>query len=102
MGKEYKLSRRPIALERFRPDASVNRYLIVQIHCDTAERRAELESYVERNFGLSAQAWRSLPLVPIPHTRYQSGVVARLVEQPPATPKQHKARSVRERHRHQG
>jgi len=81
-GREYKLSRQPIGLEKFRAVPDLKRYLIIEIHCDTPERRAELEHLVERYFGLSAHAWRSLPLVPIPHTRYQSAVAARIVEPP--------------------
>jgi hypothetical protein len=81
-GKEYPVGSRPISLERFRPVRGVDRYLVVELHIDGPERTAMLESLVERHFGLSRQAWRSVPLVPVPHSRYQPPVLARLVHLP--------------------
>jgi uncharacterized membrane protein len=81
-GKEYRLGSAPIWLERFRPVRGIDRYLVAEIHVTDAERRADFEALVERQFGLSREAWRSLPLVPLPPSRYQPAVAARLLELP--------------------
>ncbi len=80
-GKHYVLDSLPIDLERFRPVKGVERYLVVEIHVGD-RRRARLEKLVKLQLGVSPQAWRSLPLVPIPHTIYQTPVSARLVQLP--------------------
>jgi len=82
LGKEYRIGSPPIWLERFRPVRGIDRYLVVEIHIAGAERRADLESLVERRLGISREEWRSLPLVPLPHSRYQPAVAARLVQLP--------------------
>jgi hypothetical protein len=82
LGKEYRLDKKPISLEKFKASRGSNRYLIVEIHCDTAERRGELEALIEQTFGLSAPAFRALPLVPLPHSVFQPAVAARIVQAP--------------------
>ncbi|MEO6602025.1 MAG: glycosyltransferase family 39 protein [Polyangiaceae bacterium] len=77
-GNEYSVGSRPIRLEKFRAVPGIDRYLVVEIHVDD-ERRRELERLVEKKFGLSVQEWRSLPLVPTPHSTYQPAVLARIV-----------------------
>jgi len=90
LDKEYSMGARALSLEKFRPVSGIRRYLIVEIHSDNPERQAEIESLVERKLGLSAEVWRSLPLVPLPHSPYQPAVVARLVQLPPPRPKRKK------------
>jgi hypothetical protein len=80
--QEYGLDKKPIRLEKFEAVRGSDRYLIVEIHCDTAERREELETLIEQTFGLSAPAYRALPLVPLPHSIFQPAVAARIVQVP--------------------
>jgi hypothetical protein len=75
---DYKLNRKVIPLESFRPLRGVKRYLVVEIH--TGPRQDELETLLKEHFGLSAKHWHALPLVHLPHTLYQPAVTARLVE----------------------
>jgi len=82
MTREYRIGSRAVSLERFRRVRGIKRYLIVEFHVDDEERRAELEALVERHFGLAADEWRALPLVRVPHSKYQSSFVARLVQLP--------------------
>jgi hypothetical protein len=79
MGKEYSVGSRPIRLERFRPVKGIDRYLVIEVHVESS-RRPALEKLIRRQLGVSAQRWRSLPLVPLPHSIYQSPVSARLVD----------------------
>lgn len=95
-GKRYRVGSWPIALERFRQVKGIRRYLIAEVHSDGPERRKKLESLVRRYFGISPAAFRALPLLDVPHSRYQPAVKARLVEiaegyQVPAPPR-HKRR----------
>ena len=80
-GREYKVGPPPISLEKFRPRRRFNRYVIVEIH-STEERQAEVASLVERTFGLSPEAWASVPFLPLQRTTYQPAVRARLVQLP--------------------
>jgi len=82
LGSNSQGAARAVGLERLRPVRGVKRYLIVEIHSDTPARQAEIESLVDRAFGLPAQAWRSLPRVPVPHSTYQAAVTARLLQLP--------------------
>jgi hypothetical protein len=77
--KEYDVGSKPIWLEKFQPVRGINRYLVVELDIGP-ERQAELESTVEKRLGISPEEWRSIPLVPVPHSRLQSAVVARSVE----------------------
>jgi hypothetical protein len=79
--KEYDVGPRFIRLEKFRSLPGIKRYLIVELH-STAERHAEAGVLVERSLGLSAQAWNSLPLFPLPRSTYQPAVTAYLVQPP--------------------
>jgi hypothetical protein len=88
-GKEYRLGSPPISLEKFRRVRGIDRYLVVEIHI-AEDRRADFESLIERQFGLSPEAWRALPLAPLPRSSYQPAVVARLVQIP--------SKRVRQRH----
>jgi hypothetical protein len=81
-GKEYHLGSPPISLEKFRRVRGIDRYLVVEIHVGEGDRRDALEKLVKRHFGLSPEAWRALPLVPLPHSLYQPAVAARLVQLP--------------------
>ncbi|HEY0463621.1 MAG TPA: hypothetical protein VGC79_05405, partial [Polyangiaceae bacterium] len=78
-GKEYRLGSPPISLERFRPVRGIDRYLVVEINV-FGDRRPAFEALITRRLGLSVEAWRALPLVPLPHTRFQPAVAARLVQ----------------------
>jgi hypothetical protein len=82
MTREYRIGSRPVRLEHFRPVRGIERYLIVEFHVDEADRQATLESLVEKHFGLSPEEWRALPLVRLPHSKYQPPVAARLVNLP--------------------
>jgi hypothetical protein len=98
-GKEYRIGSKPIKLETFRPIRGVERYLVIEIHVDD-ERRVDLEALIVKKFGISVEEWRSLPLVPVPHSIYQPAVQARIVSfrgQPPPEPprKKQKRRRVR-------
>ena len=79
--REYPLGTPVIRLEKFQPVAGIERYLLVELH--TGPRQRALETLVRRNFGISREAWRGLPLVQLPHSRYQSPVKARLIQLPP-------------------
>lgn len=83
LGSQYAVGRRPISLERFKRVKGITRYLVVQIHCDQPERRAQLEAMVKRKLGITIDRWRSLPLAPLAGSTYQPPVTARLVELPP-------------------
>jgi hypothetical protein len=61
----------------------IHRYLVVTIHVDGPNRRAVFERLVRRHFRRSPEQWRALPLIPVPHCRYQPAVAARLIELPP-------------------
>ncbi|MEO6599835.1 MAG: glycosyltransferase family 39 protein [Polyangiaceae bacterium] len=78
-GKVYPIGSRPIRLENFRPVPGIDHYLVVEIHVDHPVRRRRLEALVAKKFGLSVEEWRSLPLLPLPHSIYQSAVHARIV-----------------------
>jgi hypothetical protein len=80
-GDEYRVGSRPIRLERFHRVRGINRYLVAEIHMND-ERRPVLESLVEKKLGLSAQEWRALPLLELPHSPYQVAVPARIVQLP--------------------
>lgn len=77
--KFYPIGSRPLPLDKFSLLPDVERYLVIEIHVDGPERRAEFESLVEERLGLSVEEWRALPLVPLPHSVYQTPVPARLV-----------------------
>jgi uncharacterized membrane protein len=79
VGKEYPIGSRPLRLEKFRPVPGIHRYLVIEVHVDGPVRRAAFEALIERHFGLSREEWRALPLVPVPHSIYQTPVRARLV-----------------------
>ena len=79
--REYDVGPRLISLEKFRLLPGIHRYLVVLVHA-SAERRAEAGVLVARNLGISAQALSSLPLVPLPHSTYQSAVTAYLIVPP--------------------
>lgn len=79
--KQYNVGSRLIGLEKFRPIPGIRRYLVVLLDA-TPERHAEAGALVERELGISAQAWRSLPLFPLPRSTYQPAVTAYLVEPP--------------------
>lgn len=78
--QDYPIGSQPINLESFRPVPGIHRYLIVQVHVDDDDPR--LERLVRKHFGVSAETWRSLPFIEVPHSMYQSPVRARLVELP--------------------
>ena len=75
---EYPVNAPPIELEHFHGRSGIERYLIAEIHLP-ASRRAEFDHLIEKDFGLSAQAWRDTPFIDLPGTEYQRGVRARLL-----------------------
>jgi hypothetical protein len=93
-GREYRVGERLIGLEQFKRIKGIKHYLIVEINCDTPERRAELEALVEKHFGLSPERWNALPRLTLPPSEYQPSVPARLVDlpDPPRRPKKHRPR----------
>lgn len=84
LSKFYPIGSRPLPLEKFSLLSDVERYLVIEIHVDSPERRATFESLIEERLGLSPEEWRALPLVPLPHSVYQAPVPARLVHIPKA------------------
>lgn len=94
-GREYQVGDRLIGLEEFKRIKGINRYLIVEINCDTPERRADLEALVEKHFGLSSERWNALPRIALPPSEYQSSVPARLVSLPDPPPRPKKRRPRR-------
>jgi hypothetical protein len=81
-GERYQVGHWPIPLEKFRPRRGVRRYVLVTIHAHTVEREAELEQLAAVHFGMSAEEWRSTPLLDAPHSPHQAAVEARLLELP--------------------
>jgi len=79
--QEYRLGSRSIYLERFQPVSGIDRYLVVELHVGDARRNA-FEKLITRKLRISPEAFRALPLVPLPHSRYQPAVNARLVQLP--------------------
>jgi hypothetical protein len=78
--EEYDVGPRLISLEKFRPLPGIHRYLIVELA--SPRYHSDAGALVERNLGISAQAWSSLPLFPLPRSTYQGAVPAYLVEPP--------------------
>jgi len=79
--REYRLGSPPIYLEKFRRVRGIDRYLVIELNV-FGDRRPAFESLIEQKFGLSAQEFNALPLVPLPHSRYQAAVPARLIQLP--------------------
>jgi 4-amino-4-deoxy-L-arabinose transferase-like glycosyltransferase len=79
--REYRLGSPPIYLEKFRRVRGIDRYLVIELNV-FGDRRPAFESLIEQKFGLTAQEWRALPLVPLPHSRYQPSVPAHFVQLP--------------------
>ncbi len=80
MTRKYRIGSRPVRLEHFRGVRGIDRYLVAEFHIGAGEGRAAVGSLVEEHFGLSAEEWRALPLVRLPHSKYQAPVAARLVQ----------------------
>ena len=79
-GKQYPVGTRTIRLEKFRPVRGIDRYLIVELHVNDDD--PTLAALVQKYFGLEAQAWRALPLLPVPRSTYQPAVTARILQLP--------------------
>jgi 4-amino-4-deoxy-L-arabinose transferase-like glycosyltransferase len=79
--RHYPVGTDIVNLETFEPVSGYSRYLIAEFHVGdrNPRRQKQLEKLVKKHFKVSARAWRELPLVELPATRYQPAVRARLV-----------------------
>jgi hypothetical protein len=78
-GKIYPIGSRPLSLERLVPLQGTERYLVIEIHADGPDRRAEFQELLEDHLGVTPEQWQALPRLSLPHSVYQQPVPARLV-----------------------
>jgi uncharacterized membrane protein len=95
MAGRYAVEPEPMTLESFRKRPGVERYLVAEFHVEGA-RAKQFASLLRKHFGLDQKAWKALPLVELPETRYQPGVRARVVDASSAAPKKAKRKARRE------